>query len=150
MSSIVKEILASPIQMADQVSKLAEEAQNFRQECLELKSKTEKLAGLLRQAARNSNDLYERPTCLRRRALRRVPGPPSHRRQRAHSLPHLGTGRHSSPRCFLGRTFRRSRFPRLPCSRQRPLRETHHRRRRRATVVEASQGRKNGRTGKRC
>ncbi|TKY75481.1 Vacuolar protein 8 [Spatholobus suberectus] len=62
MSSIVKEILASPIQMADQVSKLAEEAQNFRQECLELKSKTEKLAGLLRQAARNSNDLYERPT----------------------------------------------------------------------------------------
>jgi len=48
--------------MADQVSKLAEEAQNFRQECLELKSKTEKLAGLLRQAARNSNDLYERPT----------------------------------------------------------------------------------------
>ncbi|KAL2346053.1 hypothetical protein Fmac_000053 [Flemingia macrophylla] len=62
MSSIVKEILASPIQMADQVSKMAEEAQNFRQECLELKSKTEKLAGLLRQAARNSNDLYERPT----------------------------------------------------------------------------------------
>ncbi|CAJ1972990.1 unnamed protein product [Sphenostylis stenocarpa] len=62
MSSIVKEILASPIQMADQVSKMAEEVQNFRQECLELKSKTEKLAGLLRQAARNSNDLYERPT----------------------------------------------------------------------------------------
>lgn len=62
MSSIVKEILASPIQMADQVSKMAEEAQNFRQECLEVKSKTEKLAGLLRQAARNSNDLYERPT----------------------------------------------------------------------------------------
>ncbi|KAG2400890.1 hypothetical protein LR48_Vigan04g254400 [Vigna angularis] len=62
MSSIVKEILASPIQMADQVSKMAEEAQNFRQECLELKSKTEKLAGLLRQAARNSSDLYERPT----------------------------------------------------------------------------------------
>ncbi|QCE16895.1 vacuolar protein 8 [Vigna unguiculata] len=62
MSSIVKEILASPIQLADQVSKMAEEAQNFRQECLELKSKTEKLAGLLRQAARNSSDLYERPT----------------------------------------------------------------------------------------
>lgn len=62
MSSIVKEILASPIQMADQVSKMADEAQNFKQECLELKSKTEKLASLLRQAARNSNDLYERPT----------------------------------------------------------------------------------------
>ena len=64
MSSIVKEILASPIQMANQVSKLPEKAQNFRQECLELKSKTEKLAGLLCQAARNSNDLYERPTHL--------------------------------------------------------------------------------------
>jgi hypothetical protein len=62
MSSIVKEILARPIQMADQVSKFADEAQNFKQECLELKTKTEKLAGLLRQAARNSNDLYERPT----------------------------------------------------------------------------------------
>ncbi|CAI8616808.1 unnamed protein product [Vicia faba] len=62
MSSIVKEILARPIQMADQVSKLADEAQNFKQECLELKTKTEKLAALLRQAARNSNDLYERPT----------------------------------------------------------------------------------------
>ncbi|KAK7258036.1 hypothetical protein RIF29_32429 [Crotalaria pallida] len=61
-SSIVKEILASPIQMADQVSKMADEVQNFRQECLELKAKTEKLAALLRQAARNSNDLYERPT----------------------------------------------------------------------------------------
>ncbi|KAK7243337.1 hypothetical protein RIF29_38130 [Crotalaria pallida] len=61
-SSIVKEILASPIQMADQVSKMADEVQNFRQECLELKGKTEKLAALLRQAARNSNDLYERPT----------------------------------------------------------------------------------------
>ncbi|XP_061372453.1 uncharacterized protein LOC133314923 [Gastrolobium bilobum] len=62
MSSIVKEILAGPIQMADQVSKMSEDVQNFRQECLELKAKTEKLAGLLRQAARNSNDLYERPT----------------------------------------------------------------------------------------
>lgn len=62
MSSIVKEILARPIQMADQVSKLADEAQNFKQDCLELKTKTEKLAGLLRQAARNSTDLYERPT----------------------------------------------------------------------------------------
>ncbi|KAI4299879.1 hypothetical protein L6164_033300 [Bauhinia variegata] len=62
MSSIVKEILAGPIQMADQVTKLADEAQSFKQECMEIKGKTEKLAGLLRQAARNSNDLYERPT----------------------------------------------------------------------------------------
>lgn len=48
--------------MADQIAKMAEEVQNFKQECTELKIKTEKLAGLLRQAARNSNDLYERPT----------------------------------------------------------------------------------------
>ncbi|CAN6544627.1 unnamed protein product [Malus baccata var. baccata] len=62
MAAIVKEILARPIQLADQVSKAADEAQSNKQECMELKSKTEKLAGLLRQAARASNDLYERPT----------------------------------------------------------------------------------------
>ncbi|KAM5550022.1 hypothetical protein ABKV19_001126 [Rosa sericea] len=62
MAAIVKEILARPIQLADQVTKAADEAQSFRQDCMELKSKTEKLAGLLRQAARASNDLYERPT----------------------------------------------------------------------------------------
>ncbi|GMY24818.1 vacuolar protein 8 [Fagus crenata] len=62
MADIVKEILARPIQLADQVSKVADDAQSFKQDCLELKSKTEKLAGLLRQAARASSDLYERPT----------------------------------------------------------------------------------------
>ncbi|XP_027919500.1 uncharacterized protein LOC114178026 [Vigna unguiculata] len=63
MSEIVKQLLAKPIQLADQVTKAAEEASSsFKQECLELKSKTEKLAGLLRQAARASSDLYERPT----------------------------------------------------------------------------------------
>ncbi|CAK7329518.1 unnamed protein product [Dovyalis caffra] len=62
MADIVKEILARPIQLADQVTKLADEAQSFKQDCLELKAKTEKLAALLRQAARASNDLYERPT----------------------------------------------------------------------------------------
>ncbi|KAF3520018.1 hypothetical protein DY000_02059558 [Brassica cretica] len=34
----------------------------MRQECVELKAKTEKLAGLLRQVGRASSDLYERPT----------------------------------------------------------------------------------------
>ncbi|KAF3524068.1 hypothetical protein F2Q69_00046989 [Brassica cretica] len=34
----------------------------MRQECVELKAKTEKLAGLLRQVARASSDLYERST----------------------------------------------------------------------------------------
>ncbi|KAK7360198.1 hypothetical protein VNO77_02180 [Canavalia gladiata] len=63
MADIVKQLLARPIQLADQVTKGAEEASSsFKQGCLELKSKTEKLAGLLRQAARASSDLYERPT----------------------------------------------------------------------------------------
>ncbi|CAL5197483.1 unnamed protein product [Lathyrus oleraceus] len=63
MADLVKQLLAKPIQLADQVSKAAEEGSaSFKQECLELKSKTEKLASLLRQAARSSSDLYERPT----------------------------------------------------------------------------------------
>ncbi|XP_043711397.1 uncharacterized protein LOC122660243 [Telopea speciosissima] len=62
MADIVKQILAKPIQLADQVTKFADDAQTFKQECAELKSKTEKLAALLRQAARASSDLYERPT----------------------------------------------------------------------------------------
>ncbi|XP_020426367.1 uncharacterized protein LOC18768231 isoform X2 [Prunus persica] len=62
MAAIVKEILARPIQLADQVTKAADEAHSFKQDCAEIKSKTEKLAGLLRQAARASNELYERPT----------------------------------------------------------------------------------------
>ncbi|KAL6551968.1 hypothetical protein OROGR_008122 [Orobanche gracilis] len=61
MGDLVKQILAKPIQLTDQVVKAADEAATFKQECAELKSKTEKLAGLLRQAARASNDLYERP-----------------------------------------------------------------------------------------
>ncbi|XP_043714268.1 uncharacterized protein LOC122662639 [Telopea speciosissima] len=62
MADIVKQILAKPIQLADHVTKAADDVYSFKQECAELKSKTEKLAALLRQAARASNDLYERPT----------------------------------------------------------------------------------------
>ncbi|PIA43979.1 hypothetical protein AQUCO_01800207v1 [Aquilegia coerulea] len=65
MADIVKQILAKPIQLADQVTKAADDVHalsSFKQECIELKSKTEKLAALLRQAARASSDLYERPT----------------------------------------------------------------------------------------
>uniref|UniRef100_A0A2N9IC89 DUF7792 domain-containing protein n=1 Tax=Fagus sylvatica TaxID=28930 RepID=A0A2N9IC89_FAGSY len=62
MADLVKQILAKPIQLADQVGKAADEASAFKQDCAELKSKAEKLAGLLRQAARASSDLYERPT----------------------------------------------------------------------------------------
>ncbi|KAG1361934.1 hypothetical protein COCNU_10G001530 [Cocos nucifera] len=59
MGDGVKQILAKPIQLADQVTKLAGDAPTSRQECLELKAKTERLAALLRQAARG--ELYERP-----------------------------------------------------------------------------------------
>lgn len=62
MADLVKQILAKPIQLADQVGKAADEANSFKQDCAELKNKSEKLAALLRQAARASSDLYERPT----------------------------------------------------------------------------------------
>ncbi|KAL3818650.1 hypothetical protein ACJIZ3_004555 [Penstemon smallii] len=62
MADKVKQILTKPIQYADQVIKLSDGVSSFRSDCLEVKSKTEKLAGLLRQAARASGDLYERPT----------------------------------------------------------------------------------------
>lgn len=63
MADIVKQILAKPIQLADLVGKAADEANySFKQDCADLKSKAEKLAALLRQAARASSDLYERPT----------------------------------------------------------------------------------------
>ncbi|KAL0416968.1 UNVERIFIED_CONTAM: hypothetical protein Slati_3528700 [Sesamum latifolium] len=62
MADIVKEILSKPIQCADEIIKSADQASSFRQECLEIKAKTEKLLSLLRQAARASGDLYERPT----------------------------------------------------------------------------------------
>ncbi|KAE9446053.1 hypothetical protein C3L33_22029, partial [Rhododendron williamsianum] len=62
MSDLVKDILARPIQLADQVIKSCDEATSFKSDCAELKAKTERLAGLLRQAARAGPDLYERPT----------------------------------------------------------------------------------------
>ncbi|XP_057543786.1 uncharacterized protein LOC130823173 [Amaranthus tricolor] len=62
MGDLVKQILTRPIQLADQIIKAADEASSFKQECLELKAKTSKLSDLLRQAARSSSDLYERPT----------------------------------------------------------------------------------------
>ncbi|KNA18322.1 hypothetical protein SOVF_071690 [Spinacia oleracea] len=62
MAEIVKQILTRPVQLADQITKGADDAIQFKPECLELQGKTKKLAELLRQAARASNDLYERPT----------------------------------------------------------------------------------------
>ncbi|KAJ0974296.1 hypothetical protein J5N97_016261 [Dioscorea zingiberensis] len=59
MGDGTKAILGKPIQLADLIIKATDEAHNFRQECLDLKPKTERLAALLRQAARS--DLYERP-----------------------------------------------------------------------------------------
>lgn len=62
MSDLVNNILAKPIQLADQVIKSCDESGSSKSDCLELKAKTEKVAFLLRQAARAGNDLYERPT----------------------------------------------------------------------------------------
>jgi DNA-binding FrmR family transcriptional regulator len=58
MGEDAKAMLAKPIQLADQVAKQAG-WQCLRTECTELRSRAEKLATLLRQAARA--DLYERP-----------------------------------------------------------------------------------------
>uniref|UniRef100_A0A0D9VRT9 DUF7792 domain-containing protein n=1 Tax=Leersia perrieri TaxID=77586 RepID=A0A0D9VRT9_9ORYZ len=58
MGEGVKAMLAKPIQLADQVAKQAG-WQCFRTECMDLRSRAEKLAALLRQAARA--ELYERP-----------------------------------------------------------------------------------------
>lgn len=62
MAKIVTQMLASPIQLADDVSKLAEESHSFKQECMEVKKQADKLAALLRHAARVSGVLYDRPT----------------------------------------------------------------------------------------
>ncbi|KAI3714161.1 hypothetical protein L1987_72755 [Smallanthus sonchifolius] len=62
MTDILKQIIARPIQLADQIIKETEFACSFKQDCADIKTKTEKLAALLRQAARASYDLYERPT----------------------------------------------------------------------------------------
>ncbi|GAA0141507.1 hypothetical protein LIER_02636 [Lithospermum erythrorhizon] len=62
MADIVKQILTRPIQLADQVVKQADDTNYFKQDCLEIKGKCERLVGLLRVAARASSDLYERPT----------------------------------------------------------------------------------------
>ncbi|KAK0598868.1 hypothetical protein LWI29_000188 [Acer saccharum] len=56
------QLLMKPIQLADQVVKAADEATSNKQDCAELKLKTEKLAALLRQVARSRAELYERPT----------------------------------------------------------------------------------------
>ena len=59
MGEGVKAMLARPIQLADEVAKQCGAARCFRAECSELKSRADKLAALLRQAARA--DLYDRP-----------------------------------------------------------------------------------------
>ncbi|OAY60874.1 uncharacterized protein LOC110601978 [Manihot esculenta] len=61
MAGLEKQLLSQPIHLADRVIKAADEASTFKQECAELKFKTEKLASLLRRAARTSSVLYERP-----------------------------------------------------------------------------------------
>ncbi|CAK9162085.1 unnamed protein product [Ilex paraguariensis] len=62
MADIAKEILLEAVKLADQVTKAANDVSSFKQECHEIKGKTEKLGELLRHAARACNSLYERPT----------------------------------------------------------------------------------------
>ncbi|XP_051182405.1 uncharacterized protein [Lolium perenne] len=59
MGESMKTMLAKPIKLADQVAKQSSSGQCFRPECKDLRAHTEKLAEVLRQAARA--DLYERP-----------------------------------------------------------------------------------------
>ncbi|KAL5232339.1 hypothetical protein ABZP36_031115 [Zizania latifolia] len=59
MGEGVKAMLARPIQLADEVAKQCGAAKCFRSECAELKARADKIAALLRQAARA--DLYDRP-----------------------------------------------------------------------------------------
>ncbi|KAL6642490.1 hypothetical protein ACP70R_020671 [Stipagrostis hirtigluma subsp. patula] len=60
MGEGVKSMLARPIQLADEVAKHCAAARSFRAECADLKLRADKLAALLRQAAR-APELYDRP-----------------------------------------------------------------------------------------
>lgn len=61
MAEGVRQVLQRPIQLADEVIRLADDAHpSFKAEYVDLRAKADKLAALLRQAARA--DLYERPT----------------------------------------------------------------------------------------
>ncbi|XP_059455513.1 uncharacterized protein LOC132185755 [Corylus avellana] len=62
MADMMEKMLERPIRLADQVAKIADEAQSSKQDCLEIKAKTEELAGILRHALRAGNKLHERPT----------------------------------------------------------------------------------------
>ncbi|CAM0872243.1 unnamed protein product [Alopecurus aequalis] len=59
MGEGMKTMLAKPIKLADKVAKLSGSGQCLRPECKDLRVRAEKLAEVLRQAARA--DLYERP-----------------------------------------------------------------------------------------
>ncbi|XVF62190.1 hypothetical protein PTKIN_Ptkin08bG0197200 [Pterospermum kingtungense] len=61
MEDTLMQMVTKPIQLADEVTKATDEASSFKQECAELKSKMEKLTGLLRQLARLNSDPYDRP-----------------------------------------------------------------------------------------
>ncbi|KAL9238382.1 hypothetical protein vseg_012812 [Gypsophila vaccaria] len=62
MGEIIKPFLTRPLQLADQITKAAVEANQLQPECQELQTKTRTLLDLIRHASRVSNDIYERPT----------------------------------------------------------------------------------------
>ncbi|GAU30475.1 hypothetical protein TSUD_18550 [Trifolium subterraneum] len=61
----MKQRFEESIQLADRVTKAAEEVSSFKQqECGDIKSKADKLSNLLKQAAMVSTELYEQPALL--------------------------------------------------------------------------------------
>lgn len=62
----MEELLQGPVQLTEQIRKAVEQADSFRQECENLQKQVDKIAQLLRTAARystsGSGGLYERPT----------------------------------------------------------------------------------------
>ena len=61
----MKAMLARPIQLADEVAKQCAAARSFRAECAELKARADKLAALLRQAARAPTSSSRRWSTIR-------------------------------------------------------------------------------------
>eukprot|EP01018_Ginkgo_biloba_P016945 Gb_26991 [translate_table: standard] len=62
MEGSIEEVLTVPIQLTERVREAAEEADSFKQECADVGRQVERLAQMLRSAARvASTGLYERP-----------------------------------------------------------------------------------------
>ncbi|OAY77973.1 hypothetical protein ACMD2_27216 [Ananas comosus] len=115
MGDGVKSMLAKPIHLAEQVRKLAGDAQSSRPECAELQVRAERLAALLRQAARaelygrlaariidETSDVLARPRPRREVPPRPQPRPPPlHHPPRQRPAPHVRPARQLHRRRLL-------------------------------------------------